>query len=246
MSKLKAAKKKRVVASGDESLKKPSFDLKPISPLTENQKRAFAAYHKKNLFLHGIAGTGKTFISFYLALRDILGGNSPYKKLYVMKSIVPSRDIGFLPGSAQEKMAVYEAPYYAICQELFGSSLAYENLKKSGKIEFLSTSYVRGITLADCVVLVDEVQNQNAQELNSVITRVGSNCKIIFAGDLKQNDLVNRRELSGLADFMKIIKRMTEFTFVEFGIDDILRSDLVRSYIIARNNLEEEQEVKPL
>jgi phosphate starvation-inducible protein PhoH len=207
--------------------------LARISPMTENQSKTFDLYdEEKNLILYGTAGTGKTFISLYLALEEVLGGQSQYKKVVVIRSIVPTRDMGFLPGNAREKALVYESPYYAICNELTGRGDAYELLKRKGAIEFITSSFVRGITLKDCIVVVDEFQNMIDEELHSIITRVGENCKIIFCGDCRQNDL--RREQTGFYKFVKIITSMSSFGIVEFGIPDIVRSATVKEYIIKR------------
>lgn len=187
--------------------------------------------------LHGIAGTGKTFISLYLALEELLSADSQYKKIYIVRSVVPTRDMGFLPGSNKEKTKVYEAPYYAICTELFGRSDSYEYLKQRGLVEFISTSFIRGITLNDCIVVVDECQNATSHELDSVITRVGKNCKIMFAGDFSQSDFIYDRDKNGLKDFMRVIKNIKAFQFVEFTKEDILRSDLVRDYIIEKDRI---------
>lgn len=211
-----------------------------IAPMTENQKLAFQYWDEgHNLMLHGIAGTGKTFIALYLALSEIIRKNSQYNKVYIVRSTVSSRDQGFLPGSPKEKAKVFEAPYVPICTKLFGRGDAYDILKGKGQVEFITTSYLRGETFDDCILLVDEVQNMSDGELHTVMTRVGDNCRIIFAGDVKQDDLSSERkkEVSGLRGFMKIIKRMNEFEFVEFQIDDIVRSKLVKSYIIERDKL---------
>lgn len=210
-----------------------------IKPITLNQKRAFDAYHEnKNLMLHGTAGTGKSFISLYLALNEVLNFNR-YKKVVIVRSIVQLRDMGFLPGNQKEKMKVFEAPYYAMCTELFGRGDAYEYLKNKNQIEFISTSFIRGITLSDCIVIVDECQNLTDHEANSIITRIGDNCKIIFCGDIRQSDLNKRKENSGLYDFIKIIKKMNCFEFIEFVAQDIVRSKLVKEYILVRNQLED-------
>lgn len=185
--------------------------------------------------LHGIAGTGKSFVSMYLALNEILEGSDRFKKLYIVRSVVPTRDMGFLPGNNKEKTRVYEAPYYAISTELFGRGDAYEYLKSKGLIEFISTSFIRGITLNDCIVLVDEMQNGTLHELDSVITRVGRDCKIVFCGDFTQSDFIHDRDKNGLTTFMKIIKNIKSFEFIEFDKSDILRSDLVRDYIIEKD-----------
>jgi len=217
---------------------KLNFKLRNIEPLTENQKRTFEAYYEgKNLMLHGIAGTGKSFIANYLATKEILEENSRYKKLVIVRSVVPTRDMGFLPGSNREKTKVYEAPYQAIFTELFNRGDAYEYLKQRNIVEFISTSFIRGITLNDCIVVVDEIANLTLHELDSVITRVGRNCKILFCGDFRQSDFTKEHEKNGLVDFMKIIDRMKSFEFIDFDENDIVRSAMVKEYIIAKDRL---------
>lgn len=217
------------------------FNLsKDISPKTQTQEFAFESWEDGyNLMLHGIAGTGKTFLALYFSLSEVMSQNPYYKKVYIIRSVVPSRDMGFLPGSQKDKMKVYEGPYYDICNKLFNRGDAYEILKTKNNIEFMSTSFLRGSTFDDCILVVDEVQNMSDQELHTVMTRVGENCRIIFCGDVKQDDLTSERkkEVSGLANFMKIISNMREFEFVEFTAKDIVRSPLVKSYIIQRDKL---------
>ena len=217
---------------------KINFNLKNIEPLTDNQKKVFESYNKgHNMMLHGMAGTGKSFISMYLGLNQILTNNGPYKKVVIVRSVVPTRDMGFLPGNSKEKAKVYEAPYYAICTELFGRSDSYEYLKSKGLVEFISTSFIRGITLNDSIVIVDEIANLTLHELDSIITRVGKNCKILFCGDFKQSDFTRNEDRNGLHQFMKIIKKIKSFSFIEFGEDDIVRSSLVKDYIIQKDRL---------
>lgn len=238
MSQRRNRKERRAQRNNHENDSKLNFDLKHIEPLTENQRNAFRAYEQdKNLLLHGIAGTGKSFIAMYLALRQVLHKDSPYKKVVIVRSVVPTRDMGFLPGNNKEKTKVYEAPYFAICNELFGRSDAYEYLKHKDVIEFISTSFIRGITLNDCIVIVDEIANCTLHELDSVITRIGKNCKVIFCGDFRQSDFTRTQEKNGLHEFMDIIKRMKSFYFIDFKEEDIVRSSLVRDYIIQKNRL---------
>ena len=212
---------------------KINFNLKHIEPLTQNQKKTFNEYNDKNLVLFGSAGTGKTFISLYLALKEVLNGDR-YKKVIIVRSVVPTRDMGFLPGSQKEKTKVYEGPYYAIFSELFGRGDSYEYLKSRGLVEFISTSFIRGITLNDSIVIVDECQNMTFQELDSIITRIGQNCKIIFCGDYRQSDFRFMDEKVGVLNFTKIIAKMKSFGFIEFNHDDIVRSHTVKEYIIQK------------
>jgi phosphate starvation-inducible protein PhoH len=208
-----------------DALSALNFYLKEIEPLTKSQVAVFDSY--KHLMLHGCAGTGKTFISLYLALDDLQ--KEEYSRIVLVRSAVPTREMGFLPGTEDEKSKVYEAPYVSIMQELFSrGDNPYGQLKQKGVINFLTTSYIRGTTFNDSVIIVDECQNMTFHELDSIITRVGKNCRIIFCGDFFQSDL---KSSSGLKDFMMIIKSMNEFDFIGFGIPDIVRSDFVKSYL---------------
>jgi phosphate starvation-inducible protein PhoH len=212
--------------------------IQNITPKTQAQQDVFDAFNEGyHLFLHGVAGTGKTFISLYLALKTILTSKE-YKKIVIIRSAVPSRDIGFLPGTAKEKMMMYEMPYQVICNTLFQRGDAYDILKGKGTIEFVSTSFLRGITLNDAIVIADEAQNYTFAEADTLISRVGPNCKIIFCGDIDQTDLIkSRNDLTGLPKFMNIIDNMEIFDFIEFQTDDIVRSSLVKDYIIQKKKL---------
>jgi phosphate starvation-inducible protein PhoH len=222
----------------EENNPKLNFVLKEINPLTENQRKTFEAYDNgKNLLLHGIAGTGKSFIANYLGIKQILEPDSRYKKIIIIRSVVPTRDMGFLPGNNKEKAKVYEAPYYAIFTELFGRGDAYEYLKSKNVVDFISTSFIRGITLNDCIIIVDEIANMTGHELDSVITRIGKNCRIIMCGDFRQSDFTFERDKNGLMDFMRVIQKMKSFEFVDFQKEDIVRSALVKDYIIMKDNL---------
>lgn len=214
-------------------------DLNIISPKNETQRIAFESYFQnKNLSLIGSAGTGKTFIAMYLAFTDVLGNDSRYKKVLIVRSAVSTRNIGFLPGTEEEKMAIYEEPYVSVCDSLFEYSKSYENLKKGGYVDFKSTSNLRGNTYDDCVVIVDEAQNMNLGELSTIVTRLGRNSKIIICGDTRQDDLENyRNDSSGLPSFIRILEQMYEFDIVKFGLEDIVRSKLVRSFLIAKERL---------
>lgn len=222
------------------SIQQLHFELKHIQPITDNQVRTFNAFEEgDNLFLHGCAGTGKTFISIYLALKEIQSGKSRHRKLIIIRTAQSSKDIGFLPGTEKQKLEVYEAPYKAICAELYHRDDAYDILKQKGIIEFHSTSYLRGTTINDAIILVDEVQNQRYVELRTVLTRTGDHSRIILCGDTKQDDLTSDRykEASGLKDIMRVFNYMDSMTTVQFEIDDIVRSGFVRDFIVAENQL---------
>jgi phosphate starvation-inducible protein PhoH len=213
-------------------------DLSILEPLTQKQRETISAYRKdKNLLLHGIAGTGKTFLALSLAFEEVLDPSNDYAFVGIVRSTVPTREMGFLKGDDKEKIAVYEAPYSAICGELFGISDAYDCLKNQGTVQFMSTAFIRGLTLNDCVIIVDEFENLSFHELDSIITRMGKNSKIIFCGDYTQSDLTKTNERNGCLDFMRILKDMKRFEFLEFGIDDIVRGDTVRDYIISKYKL---------
>lgn len=213
------------------------FSLRTISPLTLNQSSTFKAFEQgKHLLLHGVAGTGKTYISLYLALNEVLN-KSRYKQIVIIRSVVPSRDMGFLPGTAKDKARVYEDPYKMICDDLFSRGDGYEILKTKRLVDFNTTSFLRGVTFNDAIIIVDECQNMIGQELDTVMTRVGNNCRIVFCGDFRQTDLAKHEEKRGLLTFMNILDKMSCFEKIEFGKEDIVRSALVKSYIISKLEL---------
>lgn len=236
------SKKKQKQTNNINLSSKLNFTLSHISPLTQNQKLTFTNYaQNKNLLLIGSAGSGKTFLSIYLSINELLKEESQKKKLYICRAAEPSKNIGFLPGSVKEKTKVYEAPYYPIFAQLFERGDAYEYLKNRGMIEFISTSYIRGLTFDDCIIIVDEVQNLEWNELYAIMTRIGQNCRIIFCGDYRQSDLKNNYKTDNRKDdilkFIDVVKRMTSFSTIEFGHDDIIRSKIVKEFIITVENM---------
>jgi len=218
---------------------KNSLKLKEIAPKTTNQEKIFKEFfNNKNLLIHGLPGTGKSFLSLYLALNE-LEKFKEHKSVTIIRSIVPSRDMGFLPGSIKEKSKVYEAPYVGICAELFGRGDAYEILKQKGQINFETSSFLRGVTMDNMIIIVDECQNMTYHELCTIVTRLGKNSKVIFCGDYRQTDLKYDDERSGVFHFMKIIAIMKRhFSTIEMEIDDIVRSGLVKEFIIRKENYE--------
>jgi phosphate starvation-inducible protein PhoH len=218
------------------------FAMRQISPLTVSQSDLFNSYKEgKNLAAIGTAGTGKTMCGLYLAMSDVMT-KKEYEKIVIIRSAVQTREQGFMPGSQAEKAAVFEAPYQDIANDLFGRKDAYQILKQKGMIEFMTSSFVRGLTFDNAIILVDECQSMTYHELDTIITRVGESSKIIFCGDTRQDDLAinrNRADISGLGDFMQVLKDIPSFKTVQFTVDDIVRSGLVKEYIIAKEKVME-------
>lgn len=219
--------------SSKSPLSENHLNLQDIAPLTENQRIFFENYESdKSQFLLGYPGTGKTFNALFKAFQDINDPKTEYRRIVIIRSAVPTRDIGFLPGTEQEKSVVYELPYKKICSELFGRDDAYEIMKKHDTIRFMTTSFVRGITLDDTIVLVDEFQSMNAHELDSILTRIGRNSKILFCGDFMQSDLTRESEKHGAHKFFQVVQKMTNsFDINNFTAEDIVRSGIVKEYI---------------
>ena len=217
-------------------------DLKTFQPLTENQKKFFDAYKIGDYFiaLHGVAGTGKTFCAMYKALEEVLDKGNPFNKIIVVRSAVQSREIGHLPGDVNEKMEIYQQPYVQICETLFGRKDAWARLEEQHHVQFISTSFIRGMSFDDAIIIVDEMQNLTFEEIDTVMTRVGYRSKIIWCGDYRQTDLNKKKnDMTGILKFFDIAHHMTAFTRVEFTPNDIVRSSLVKDYILAKLKYED-------
>ena len=221
-----------------------SSTMVSVKPITDTQKIVFETWKKgQNQFLFGAAGTGKTFISLYLALKDIFDQKTKYEKVILVRSLIPTRDIGFLPGDEEDKSALYQVPYQNMVQFMFempneqAFNSLYDKLKGQGSLYFLSTSFLRGLTFDNSIIIVDECQNLNFHELETIITRFGQDSKIVFCGDFDQSDLLKHNEKNGLHDFLRILEEMEEFNCSEFTIGDIVRSGFVRSYLINKTKL---------
>lgn len=237
-------RQKKLEQKGDQKIfsmiRPQNFELQNITPLTENQIKTFDYYDDgNNLLLHGCAGTGKTFITLYKAFEEIFEGSAERRRVFLVRSAQASKDIGHLPGNEKQKLEVYEAPYRAICTELFNRADAYDVMKQKGILEFHSSSFLRGTTIDDSVLIVDECQNFSYQELRTVLTRVGSNTRVVLCGDTKQDDLTSARykTQSGINTMKQVFENMDQIETVEFTIDDIVRSGFVKSLIIAENKL---------
>lgn len=227
----------------NNSLRVRLDDMITIQPKTAKQKEFFDAYAAGDYFmcLHGVAGTGKTYIALYKALEEVMDKTSPYKKVVIVRSSVQSRDMGFLPGDVDEKMLTFIQPYRQICADLFNRKDAWDRLAEQGYIEFISTSFIRGTTFTNSILLADEIQNMTFEELDTIVTRVGHTSKIIYCGDIRQTDLKKKDDKTGLPKFLDIVEGMKEFSRFEFGMDDIVRSSLVKNYIIAKTLYEDRQ-----
>src|SRR5210317_2059338 len=210
-------------------------DLITVDPITDHQKEVFEAWRTgDNLALVGTAGTGKTFLGLYLALEEVMDKSTPYDKVRIIRSVVPTRDVGYLPGTLEEKLDAFTGPYRAACTHLFEDEKSYDKLVANGYISFESTSYIRGVTYDNSIVLVDEMQNLNFHELDSVITRIGHCTKIIFCGDGRQSDFKQQSDKNGINSFLEVLEQLKHFTVVEFSWEDIVRSGLVRDYIMTK------------
>lgn len=220
------------------SLKLRLDDMVEFEALTKTQQEVMNEYEAGNsLVLAGSAGTGKTFLAMSLALEDALDKDCPQDKVVIVRSIVPTRDIGFLPGDEEEKKDAYTGPYRSICTELFNEPDAWTRLKAAGTVGFISTSFIRGLTINDAIIIVDEMQNLTFHELDSVITRVGRNCKFIMCGDYYQSDFSKEGDKNGILKFLSIVEQLRNFSVFEFGWEDIVRSDFVRDYIMTKEML---------
>jgi phosphate starvation-inducible PhoH-like protein len=233
--------------SNNKTLKLRLENLRELEPITNNQEKVFKAYENGyNLCLSGSAGSGKTFLALYLALEDVLNKETPYDKVVIIRSVVPTRDIGFLPGNEEEKLDAYAGPYKGIMTELFSDGQAWEKLVNQQYVEFTSTSFIRGITISNAIVIVDEMQNLNFHELDSVITRLGEATKIVLCGDYYQSDFDKEKDRNGILSFLEIVQRMKYFDHIEFSWEDIVRSGLVREYIMTKEQMVDDGQIQKI
>ena len=236
-------KNDNIIVPQVDMLSEYSNNMRDIKPITDSQIEAYEQWDRgRNLILSGAAGSGKTFIALYLALQELIKNRK--KRLVILRSVVPTRDIGFLPGTQEEKEAAYLAPYIGVISEIFKNNpTLFTSFLKNGTIEFLTTSYIRGITLKDAIVVVDEFQNCNFHELDSIITRIGKGSRVIFSGDYYQSDFTNRKEKEGIGEFLKIIESLKHFKKIEFSWKDCVRSGMVRDYLMTKEKMIEDNAI---
>lgn len=232
----------KAIEEGPAKKRWTKHDLKAVRPLTQNQHEMFRQYFQgDNIVAYGSSGTGKTYLALYLAMCDVLDGNKPQDHIIIVRSAVTTRDLGYMPGTLEEKVALFENPYRDILNDLFGKFGTYDSMKEQNIIRFVTTSYIRGLTWDNAIIIVDEGQNMTDHEIHSIMTRVGHNSRVIFTGDLAQNDLNSKtKEKTGMKRLLKIIEKMKEFSSICFTIDDIVRSDFVKSWIIASEMTEKD------
>jgi predicted ribonuclease YlaK len=218
--------------------------MRKIDPLTATQEEFFDDYNRGfNIAAVGTAGTGKTMCAMYLGLKDVIS-NLDYEKVIIVRSAVQTREQGFVPGTKQQKEAVFTVPYADIAKDLFQRGDAWDILRQKNMVEFTTSSFIRGLTFDNSIIIVDECQSMTYHELDSIITRVGECSKIIFCGDTRQDDLANTRhklDVSGLPEFLNVLDKVPSFRVVQFGINDIVRSGLVKEYILAKEGFAPER-----
>lgn len=216
-------------------------DMRVISPLTENQKGLFEDYYQGyDICAFGSAGTGKSFLACYLGISDVLDPRQPARQIIIVRSAVTSRDVGFMPGTLEEKTAYFEMPYRDIFTELFSRSSTYDDMKTAGLVKFMTTSFIRGVTWDNSIVVLDETQNMSWQEIHTVLTRIGDNTRVIICGDIKQNDLnKHSKDQTGMPRLIRTLDHIDNFAKIEFTRDDIVRSDFVKKWIIATEQVGE-------
>lgn len=214
-------------------------DLRTIRPLTTAQEDMFHAFiNNYDVCGFGTAGTGKSFLALYLALSEILNEKTDAKRIIIVRSTVATREVGHLKGSLEDKLAPHEAAYHDILHELIGKASTYQDMKDAGLIEFHSTSFLRGLTWNDAIIIFDEIQNCNDEEIDSVMTRVGEGSRVFALGDVRQNDLkYSRKETSGMPWFLKVVENMPEFSMVQFTVHDVVRGPFVKSWIQATESI---------
>lgn len=236
-------KNDNIIVPQVDMLSEYSNNMRDIRPITDSQIEAYEQWDRgRNLILSGAAGSGKTFIALYLALQELIKNRK--KRLVILRSVVPTRDIGFLPGTQEEKEAAYLTPYIGVISEIFKNNpTLFTSFLKSGTVEFLTTSYIRGITLKDAIVVVDEFQNCNFHELDSIITRIGKGSRVIFSGDYYQSDFTNRKEKEGIGEFLKIIESLKHFKKIDFTWKDCVRSGMVRDYLMTKEKMIEDNAI---
>lgn len=244
MTRKKSSKQQEPITNSQPQLRKQFHqkDLIKYQPITKTQEKLFETFEEfpnKSMFLYGSPGTGKTFLATYLALQQILDNTTGFDKiLYIRNPVQTGENIGFTPGTPEEKISLYEQPYASIFEEMFGWENSWQNCKKLGIVEFCIPNFLRGTTFKNTIVIVDECQSMSFHTINTIVTRIGQDSKIILCGDESQNDLIgnkykNYEISSGFNKTLNIVKKITQhFSIIEFKTNDVIRSELVKDWII--------------
>ena len=217
---------------------------KPITPRSENQRRLVDEYKKNDmLFAIGPAGSGKTYISIALAVRALK--NKEVRKIILSRPAVEAGEqLGLLPGEMQEKIDPYLQPLYDSLQDMIPAQKLQEYMENQ-TIQIAPLAFMRGRTLNDAVVILDEAQNTTTQQIKMFLTRMGHNTKMIITGDSTQIDLP-RSTRSGLLDALEILKNVSGIGFVEMTDKDIVRHKLVTKIVNAYNEYEENLKLRKI
>lgn len=212
-------------------------DCKDIVPLTDRQDDAFRSWYQRadsHLALLGSAGVGKTLLACYLGINEVLNPKTPQKQLIIVRAANATKEIGFLPGTKEEKEEIFQLPYFDVFRFLFNRAATYRDMCDAGVIKFTTTSHIRGLTFENAIVIFDEIQSASRHDIDSLATRLGDDSRLIMIGDGYQNDLHSKRgtEVSGFDYAVGMMHKIDDFDVIQFTHDDIVRSGFVKKWII--------------
>ena len=215
---------------------------KPIVPRSPNQLKLVQEYEKNDmLFAIGPAGSGKTYTAIALAVRSLK--NKEIKKIILSRPAVEAGEkLGFLPGDMKDKIDPYLQPLYDALQDMIPAAKLKEYMELN-VIQIAPLAFMRGRTLNDAVVILDEAQNTTTQQIKMFLTRMGMNTKMIVTGDMTQIDLPSS-QTSGLVQALKILKGVKGISFIELNKKDIVRHKLVTRIVGAYEKFEEKQKAE--
>ncbi len=215
---------------------------KPIVARTENQKKLVAAFDKNDLvFALGPAGSGKTYVAIALAVKALK--SKEVKKIILSRPAVEAGEkLGFLPGDMKDKIDPYLQPLYDALQDMIPAAKLKEYMENN-VIQIAPLAFMRGRTLNDAVIILDEAQNTTTHQIKMFLTRLGINAKMIITGDMTQIDLPVS-QVSGLVQAIRVLKSVTGIERIEFNKKDIVRHKLVQRIVEAYEKFEDKQRTK--